>query len=131
MKKAAFAVVPLLLLLAVALGACGKSAASSSGGSAPAAGNSVTMSATNFDQHTITIKAGDTVTFDDANGAFHQICLGKDMVCDKTAKGPQDVQGDGFPINPGEKKPITFAEVGTYAITCSVHPNMNVVVTVQ
>lgn len=130
MKKAAFALVPVLLLLALAFGACGKGAASSPGGTTAAA-NTVTMNATNFDQHTITITAGTALTFDDSNGAFHQICLGKDMTCNKSAKGPQDVEGDGFAISGGAKKQVTFADPGTYDITCSVHPSMNLTVTVQ
>lgn len=130
MKKATFALVPVLLLLALALGACGKGAAGANTTSTTSA-NTVTMNASNFDQHTITIKAGEAVTFDNSNGAFHQICLGKDMTCNKTAQGPQEVQGDGFAINGGAKKQVTFATAGTYDITCSVHPNMNLTVTVQ
>jgi plastocyanin len=130
MKKAAFARVPLLLLLALALSTCGKGSASSPGGTTTA-GNTVTMNTTNFDRHTITIKAGESVTFDNSNGAFHQICLGKDMQCSKSAKGPQEVEGDGFSINTGAKKTVTFADPGTYDIACSVHPNMNLTVTVQ
>lgn len=130
MKKATFALVPVLLLLALALGACGKGApAGNTTGTTSA--NTVTMGTSNFDQHTITIKAGEALTFDNSNGAFHQICLGKDMTCNKTAQGPQQVQGDGFAINAGEKKQVTFANAGTYDITCSVHPNMNLTVTVQ
>jgi len=129
MKKVAIAFAPLLVVGALALGACGKPA--STGGNTTTSGNTVTMSATNFDQHEITIKAGTALTFDDTNGAFHQICLGNNEQCDSSAQGPKDLQGTGFSISAGQKKDVTFDTPGTYKITCSVHPDMNLTVTVQ
>ncbi len=125
MKKLSLALIPLLLLVAMFAIGCGKPAATSTGG-----GNSVAMDATNFVTHTITIKAGTALTFDDSSGGYHVICLGKDQVCDQTATGPTELMGQGFVINPPEKKDVTFATAGTYDVTCTVHPNMNLTVTV-
>ena len=47
------------------------------------------------------------------------------------AAGPADLHGSGFSINPARTRSVTFATSGTYAITCSVHPNMNLTVIVQ
>lgn len=129
MKKIATAFAPLLLVSTLALAACGSSA--STGNSSSSSPNTVTLGATDFDQHAITIKAGTALTFDDTNGGYHQICLGKDMQCSASATGPKDLGGSGFSINTGQKKDMTFDTPGTYAITCSVHPNMNLTVTVQ
>ena len=130
MKKVAIALAPLLLVGALALGACGKPA-STGGSSTGAASNTVTLGATNFDQHAITIKAGSALTFDNSNGAFHQLCLGKDEQCNTSATGPAKLQGAGFSISTGQKVDVTFDTAGTYDVTCSVHPSMNLTVTVQ
>ena len=91
------------------------------------------MTSNNFVEHNVTIKAGEAVHFDDpsATGGTHVICLGKNEVCDKSATGPQALQGDGFTIMPGQTKDVVFDKPGTYDVTCSVHQDMNLTVTVQ
>jgi plastocyanin len=129
MKKAAIVFAPLLVAGALTLGACGQP--TSTGNTSTATSSTVTMSATDFDQHAITIKAGTALILDDTDGSFHQICLGKDMQCKSNATAPKDLQNSGFSINGGEKHTLTFDTPGTYEITCSVHPDMNLTVTVQ
>lgn len=132
MKKIALAAIPLALVFTLALIGCGKPIGG--GTSTPAAApGTVGMDQTNFVVHTVTIKAGDTVHFDDtvSGGGTHIICLGKDQQCDSSAKGPQDVMGEGFTINPGQTKDVVFPDPGTYQITCTLHQNMNLTVTVQ
>lgn len=132
MKKIVLAVVPLALILALALIGCGKPIGGSSNTPAAAPGT-VGMDPTNFTIHSVTIHAGDTVHFDDTvgGGGTHIICLGKDQQCDSSAKGPQDVMAPGFTINPGGTKDVVFPTAGTYQITCTLHSNMNLTVTVQ
>jgi plastocyanin len=131
MKKIALALIPLALILTLALLGCGKTP----GGQATTttAPGTVGMDATNFVVHTVTIKAGDAVHFDDTvgGGGTHVICLGHDQQCDTTATGPQVVMGAGFNIQGGQTKDVIFPTAGTYQITCSIHSNMNLTVTVQ
>jgi plastocyanin len=132
-QKAALCIPVLLLVVGVSLLGCGKvpGVHNKIGPSIP--NTTVQLAATNFVQSTRSIKAGQSLLFDDTvgGGGLHIICLGKDMTCNKSATGPSELLGDGFTINPGGTKSITFTTAGTYDITCSVHPNMNLVVTVS
>lgn len=117
----------LLLALSLALGlaACGTSSA---------APNEVSMVTANFSTTSITIKAGQAVHFTDpaGTGALHAICLGMDGTCADGVQGPADLQDPGFMINPGDPaKDVTFTTPGTYKVTCSIHPAMNLTVIVQ
>jgi plastocyanin len=116
----------LLFALMLALAGCGQS-------SAPTP-NEVGMVAGDFTTTSLTIKAGQAVHFTDSagTGGVHTICLGSDGTCDTSAKGPQALKSPGFTINPGDPaKDITFDTPGTYKITCSIHPAMNLTVTVE
>jgi plastocyanin len=67
-----------------------------------------------------------------ATAGMHAICLGINGTGDKSAQGPLELQGDGFTINAGDPaQDVTLSTPGTYKITCSIHPNMNLTVTVQ
>jgi plastocyanin len=115
----------LALLQVLALAACGQSA------SAP---NEVSMTGSDFSPTNVTIKAGQAVHFTDPAGvgAMHIVCLGRDGNCNTTAQGPQALEGDGFTINAADPpKDVTFTTPGAYKITCSLHPSMNLTVTVQ
>jgi plastocyanin len=115
----------LVLMPLLALAACGR------GTAAP---NEVSMAGADFSVSSVTIKAGQSVHFTDPAGvgATHIVCLGNEGNCDSAAQGPQALEGNGFTINAGDPpKDITFATAGTYKITCSLHPSMNLTVTVQ
>lgn len=134
MKRLGLAAVPLMLILALAIAGCGKQVdGNSSGGGNTAQPNTISMTSDNFTIHAITVKAGTAVHFEDpATGGTHVLCLGKDETCDKSAAGPSELKDPGFTINAGDPtKDITFADPGTYDVTCTVHQNMNVTITVQ
>src|SRR5580692_386503 len=124
-KRLRLALIPAFLILAIFAVGCGKPAATTS-----APSNTVGLTADNFATSSITIKAGTALTFDDSSGGYHIICLGKDQACDQTAQGPSDLMGQGFTINAPQKKDVTFPTAGTFDVTCTVHPNMNLTVTV-
>lgn len=127
MKKAAVVLLPLLLMLALGLAACGGATANPN---APA--NEVDMGTANFAQTSRTISAGQSIHFvDEQSGTMHILCIGTDGHCDPHAKGPQDLVGQGFTIQPGQTHDVQFTASGTYAITCTIHPNMNLSVTVR
>lgn len=116
----------LLLALLLTLAACGQNIA--------AAPNEVSMVASDFSTTSITIKAGQAVHFTDpaGTGAMHTVCLGTNGICDSAANGPQALQGNGFTINSGDPaKDVVFDTAGTYKITCSIHPAMNLTVIAQ
>jgi plastocyanin len=115
-----------LVALPLALVACGPTTA--------VLPNEVDMVAAKFSTSSITIKAGEAVNFADpaGTGATHTICLGADSTCASGAQGPQALQSPGFTINAGDPvKAVTFDTPGTYKITCSIHPAMNLTVIVQ
>lgn len=127
MSSSLISLAPLLLVLIVILGlaACGQSS------TAP---NEVSMSAGDFSATSVTIKAGQVVHFTDPAGIGgpHTICLGANGACDPSATGPLTLTGDGFTMNPGDSaKDVTFDTPGTFKITCSIHPAMNLTVIVQ
>ena len=117
----------LLSLLTLSLAACGTA---STNPNAPA--NELDMGQASFVQTSRTISAGESLHFvDDPSGAMHVLCIGKDGHCDPNAQGPQALTGQGFTIQPGQSQDVRFDTAGTYPITCTIHPNMNMLVTVR
>jgi plastocyanin len=84
-------------------------------------------------QTTRTIKSGQSLLFSDTvnGGGFHQICLGHNQMCNTKATGPSALMSPGFMIQSGNTMSVAFPTAGTYQITCTVHPNMNLTVVVQ
>jgi plastocyanin len=133
MKKTAAALLPLLVILTLGLAACGPA----SDGSTPdtqrgTSANEVAMGATTFAQTSVTIAKGQSVHFvDQQSGTMHILCIGQDGNCDPNAKGPPALTGQGFTIQPGQSQDVPFDTAGTFPVTCTIHPNMNVLVTVR
>jgi len=123
----------LLVALMLMLAACGGGAASSApaddGGGAAAsepaddgggAGETVSLSGGAFAPSTLTIPAGTTVTFTDTTG--HTVTEGSDG---------QAVDDPIVDESGGADVVVTFDEAGSYNITCKIHPNMNMTITVE
>jgi plastocyanin len=90
--------VGLVVLLSVMIAACD--------GNAGSAGATIGLGSSSFTGTTnVTIKAGESVTFDDSSGGTHHLV-------------------------PGDKKTVTFPTAGTYQITCTIHPSMQATITV-
>ena len=114
----------LLAIMAILLAACGgdtdstPTAADGDGGAS--AGETVSLAGNQFSPSTLTVAAGTTVTFTDT--ATHTVTEGTDGVA---VDDPiVDEQG-------GADIEVTFDEPGTYNITCTIHPEMNMTVTVE
>ncbi|HEX9037223.1 MAG TPA: plastocyanin/azurin family copper-binding protein [Ktedonobacterales bacterium] len=141
MKKFALAIVPVALVLALALGACGKPAADGGPGGTTSSGNggscattqTIELGQVDFVQHCVTVSANQTVTFDDpaSTGGVHIICTGANATCQAASNAPSELSAPGFTIQPGEQKQVTFTTAGTYKIACTVHPAMNLTVIVK
>jgi plastocyanin len=119
-----------ILVLVLLLAACSNHAASSApaadgGGAATDDGSSgggetVSLAGFAFSPSELSIPAGTTVTFTDT--ANHTVTEGTDG----EAVDDPIVDEDG-----GSDIEVTFDEPGTYNITCKIHPDMNMTITVE
>lgn len=124
MKKSISVAVLLLLALAlVGLVGCtaGGGGSSSSNdqphaGGASAGGNAVTIQNFSFDPSSLTVKAGDTVTWTNKDSATH------------TVTGTNWQSG---PLASGATYSHKFDAAGSYDYHCSIHPTMTGTVVVQ
>lgn len=135
MKKVALAIIPLMLVLALAVIGCGKTPGTGQTSGPPP--NTVTMTTDNFTAHALSVKANAPVTFDDPSngGNIHVLCVGKGNggtnSCDASGSGPSTLYGAGMTFNAGDSQKITFATAGTYHVICTLHPGMFIDITVQ
>ena len=121
-KRFTLLALPLLVALSFLLAGCGSPS-----------GTSVKMSIADFENTSYSAKVGEAVHFvNPASGALHVLCIGQGGACEAGASGPTELtRAEGFTIDPGQTKDITFAAAGTYKITCTVHPQMNTTITVS
>ncbi len=80
----------------------------------------------------LSVPVGTNVHFvDEQSGSTHQMCLGDDGTCHSSANGPKSMLAPGFLIQPGQTMDVVFSAAGTFDITCTIHPEMNLTITVQ
>lgn len=127
MRRRISAIAAIGFLVALTLVGCGGS--STTGG----ASNELDMGASDFTQSSVTLSAGQALHMVDSqdSGGTHMLCIGQNGACDANPTGPSELHGPGMAFNPGTTKDITFSTAGTYHITCTIHPSMNVTITVQ
>lgn len=133
MRTFARLTVPLLLTIVLAIAACSEADGGHGGNGGNYSTPDVTMSEQDFDHNSLMVPAGTTVKFIDAQAAApHILCVGKNSTCDKHASGPSELTaGNSLRVDPGESKSVTFDTPGTYQIVCTLHPMMNLTITVQ
>jgi plastocyanin len=95
-----------------------QSQSSSTNTAKPAGKNAVTIENFAFSPATITIKAGQSITWTNEDSIGHSATA-------------DDNSWDTGVLPQGQSKAITFAKAGTYTYHCSVHPNMKATVVVQ
>jgi plastocyanin len=79
----------------------------------------------------VTIKAGQSVLFDDSTGGPHNLVIGTHGQFMAETGAPAQLNNQaGVPFDAGIKMNITFANAGTFNITCTFHPAMQATVTV-
>jgi plastocyanin len=136
MKKL-IVVLVVLGLATILLAACSSGPSSSgnstSGSSSSSSSYTVHMSDQNFEQSSITITKGSSLTLINDSGATHIIANG--MWSNGMA---QTMQESGMPsmnniqVTGGSNQTVgPFATSGTFHLYCTVHPNMNLTVIVQ
>ncbi len=111
--------------------ACGGSEATPSA-AAPASGTTVDMVFTEFKQTDVTIKAGETLTFVNANPIEHVIVQGPWKAGSDELRTTETDDGT-FRLEvakKGERVEHTFAQAGTFQFFCTIHKGMNGTVTV-
>ncbi len=87
-------------------------------------GQQVTITDFQFSEGALTIDVGTTVTFVNEGSAPHTATEGADGVA---AEDPFfDEQ-----VGPGDEVEVVFDEAGTYEVTCLLHPQMNMTITVE
>jgi plastocyanin len=72
----------------------------------------------------LTVAVGTTVMLMNGDGFAHTATQGSDGV--KAPDALFDLQ-----LAAGASDSYTFTEAGTYEVTCTIHPNMNMAITVQ
>lgn len=120
-----------LALLTGTLAACG--AGSSDSGGSNGGSSTLSMSGSSFNGATsITITAGQAVTFDDSSGGTHDLVTGTSGQFTAATGAPDEFSTkDGLDLSSGDKKAVTFKNAGTYQITCTIHPSMQATITVN
>src|SRR5580704_14908626 len=88
---------------------------SASSAAKPAGKNAVTIQNFAFSPATITIKAGQSITWTNEDSVGHSATA-------------DDNSWDTGVLPQGQSKTIAFAKAGTYTYHCSVHPNMKATV---
>jgi plastocyanin len=95
-----------------------KSQANPTNEQTPAGKNAVTIQNFAFSPATITVKAGDAITWTNQDSVGHSATA-------------DDNSFDTGVLSQGQSKAITFSKPGTYSYHCSVHPNMKGTVVVK
>ncbi|HVA74086.1 MAG TPA: cupredoxin domain-containing protein [Acidimicrobiales bacterium] len=106
------AAVATALVLVVVAAACGSSGPSSSSTTATQSANEVVIKNFAFVPHTITVKAGTTVTWVNEDSVVH------------TVVADHDTFPSSSNLNQGGKYSHTFNTPGTYPYICGVHKYM-------
>ena len=91
----------------------------------------VDMTATGFTPQSVEISEGETIRFVNQSSTVTQVlCVGTNQHCNTAAVDPRVfVTPNRFA--PGQSKVLLFDTPGTYTITSTVTPNMNLTITVD
>ena len=136
MRRLATTVALTSLLLASACGGSDDKADTPSGGGstgASKAGATVPMVLTEFKPTDFTIKAGETLTFENENNITHVI-VGGSWKADANGLRTEEKDDKSYDLKvskKGDKVEHTFDKPGTYQFFCTIHKGMNGTVTVS
>jgi plastocyanin len=95
-------------------------------------GATVSLGAGSFVPTSVTISAGQAVRFVDpaSGGGTHKLCLGSGGACDDAAQDPVELVAPGLSLAPGATQSVSFLHPGSYVVTCTIHPSMQLTVSV-
>jgi plastocyanin len=121
------------LLLASACGGSSDSDAKPAADGAAKPGASVGIPLLSFDPATVTIKAGQTVTWTNGNNISHVLEEGSYAV-DKDGLRTSEKSDGAFSLKVAKKGDVvshTYDKAGTFTYFCTIHKGMNATVVVQ
>jgi len=128
MRTAGIFALGALMLFAFALPACSSTPDRSSGapGGSSGSGATITVEVSSFaGATTVSIAAGQSVTFDNSAGGIHQLVTGTHGTLIAASGAPSELTAvEGLALSPGDEKTVTFSTAGTYQVTCLIHPSM-------
>ncbi len=101
-----------------------QTASAAAGQSAAATDSTVMLMSFAFAPTTLTVPVGTTVSFVNMDPTEHTVTNGKDG---KAVANPAFDKK----VNSGDTVTVTFDKAGTFNVTCTIHPSMNMTVTVQ
>lgn len=113
-----------VLVLAIALSACGSEANENATDDAPSANGAPTVSLKliAFKPENLTVPAGTAVTWDNADQTDHTVTSGKVDQQGGTVTSSGDGRFDSGVLTRGGTFSFTFSEPGSYAYFCKLHP---------
>jgi plastocyanin len=121
-------ILALLTLLVLVVAACGgddDDAATTAAGSGAADGGDevqASLAGFAFDPATVTVAAGGTVTWTNADNTAHTVTAG--------APGEPTDEFETLSLDPEASGSLTFPDAGSFAFFCEIHPAMVVTVDV-
>jgi plastocyanin len=136
LTRTAFAGLPMIVVTGLLLAACTGGAASpgaaaSSGGAGASSGASsgtgastATIENLAFSPATLNVTAGTTVTFSNRDAIGHTAVNGVNGVADPNALFNLDLPA-------GTAGTFKFDKLGTYQVTCTIHPGMHMTIVVK
>jgi plastocyanin len=89
------------------------------------------VTSSGFRLGTIEIKEGETVHFVNHSNVVQVLCLGQNKVCDTHAVAPATLKNPGIRLNPGASTDVVFDRYGTFVITSTTMPGVNLKITVD
>ena len=107
----------------------GPGAAASGAGASPkpagasAPSGTVLLSGFAFNPTAVTVAAGSEIAFSNKDSVGHVLVDGEDGT-------PASASAAKSPVGPGQMVNLPFPKAGAFKITCTIHPSMNLTVTV-
>ena len=91
----------------------------------------VDVTSSGFVHSTVEITEGETIHIVNQSSAVQILCLGQDRTCDASALAPVVLKSPGFRLAPGASVDVDFQLYGTYNVTSTSTPGVNLQITVD
>jgi len=89
------------------------------------------VTAMGFTHSTVEITVGEIVHIINQSNVVQILCLGQDRVCDVSALAPTVLKSPGTRLAPGASIDVAFQLYGTYNVTSTSVPGVNLEITVD